>query len=173
MMAPRPPDGIDASNVAERRGPPSGAAALVVLGAMIGVALLGILGGGSDRTWVTRSLETELSVRLPQPLRSGMFFETTIRAVAQTPLTDATIAMSPSLWDNVTINRTIPQAAEEEYRDDLLLLHYGSIAAGEPILLKLNSQINPDLIWENPGEIQLRDSERVIARLPITVTVLP
>lgn len=171
-MTPRMPDGID-SSTAERRGPPSGTAALVVLGALIGAAMLGLLGGAPPRTSISTSAETELVVSLPQPLRSGMFFETTIRAVAQTPMKDATIAMSPSLWDNITINTAIPQASEEEYRDGLLLLHYGPLAAGETILLKLDSQVNPDLVWGNRGEIQVRDGERVIVRLPITVMVLP
>ena len=110
---------------------------------------------------------------MPGILRSGMFFETQIDITARKAIDDATIAMSPALWRSITINTQFPEPAEQVFKDGFYQFHYGRLEAGEHIRLKLDAQINPDLFLGNSGEIVLRDGDHKIARLPVTLTVLP
>lgn len=172
-MSDRVPDGIDRSRVIETAGPLAGTAPLFVLGTMIAMALLGLFGGIRSDSLLIRRPNADVSVAVPQTLRSGMFFETNIQAVARTPLTDATIGLSPSLWRSITINTAMPQATEEEFKDGFFRLHYGALDAGDAIRLKLDAQINPDLFAGNRGEVVLFDGDRQVASIPIQIAVLP
>ena len=41
-------------------------------------------------------------------LRNGEFFETRLTATAARPLADVTVAFSPSVWRNMTVNTMLP-----------------------------------------------------------------
>ncbi|MGX7896391.1 hypothetical protein [Tsuneonella sp. HG222] len=167
------PDGISEREVTPARGLPRGAVALGLLGSLLVVALAGAFGGQSSPPLVAKTELADLSVSTPAILRSGMFFETTVDVTAHADLADATIALSPSLWRSITINTSMPQAGEEEFSDKLFKLHYGPLARGEAIHLKLDGQVNPDLFLGNRGDVALFDGEREIGRIAVRVKVLP
>lgn len=175
MMNPAPslPNGFDRDQSAETLGPPAGSAALIILSTLLIAASLGWLGGGSPERYSSVGKQTEIVVTMPHILRSGMFFETQIDVTARKPIDDATIAMSPALWRSITINTQIPEPAEQDFKDGFYRFHYGHLGVGDRIRLKLDAQINPDLFLGNSGEIVLQDGDHTIARLPVTLTVLP
>lgn len=102
-----------------------------------------------------------------------MFFETRVNLTARTQLADATIALSPALWRNITINTEMPQASEEKYAQGYYRLHFGPLAAGEQVHLKLDAQINPDLFAGNRGKVAAFDGDRLLVALPVETRVLP
>lgn len=167
------PDGISRNHLAAAGGPPAGTAAIFILGMLLTAALAGWLGGARSERYARSSAQADIVVSMPQIMRSGMFFETRIEVIAREPLNDATIAMSPALWRSITINTQIPEPSEQEFKSGFYQFHYGPLKAGERIAVKFDAQINPDLFLGNKGEIALLDGERPVARLPLTLTVLP
>ena len=167
------PVGIEERHITGQRGWPAGLASLVLLGALILAAIAGWLGGMPSETARAANADVELSVTQPRILRSGMFFETVIELRARQPLEDATIAMAAPLWRSITINTAMPQASEEEFSNGDYRLHFGPLQAGESIVLKLDSQINPDLFAGTHGAVSANDGDRRLVTLPITKRVLP
>lgn len=172
-MATNLPSGLEPANLGGSSRLPAGTAALLVLGAMIAAAFGGLLGGAAPDRMHTANRTATLEVELPGTLRSGMFFETMIEVSAHDRLDDATVAMTPSLWRRITVNTQMPQPSEEEYSGGFFRLHYGPLDAGEKLIVKLDAQINPDLFAGTSGEVALFDGDRLIARVPIELTVLP
>ena len=54
----------------------------------------------------------------------------------------------------------------------LLDVSYGH-GPGETLDIKIDGQINPSLFAGTQGRIELRDGERVLAAVPVEMTVLP
>ena len=51
----------------------------------------------------------------------------------------------------------IPQADKEEYRKGRFLFHYGKLAPGEVLAVKIDGQINPPLFMGTSGSIGVDD----------------
>jgi hypothetical protein len=172
-MAVRFPDGILDAHTRRASGLPAGFVALTLLGAMLLAALCGLLGGTPSTARSVRSGDAVLTIEHPEILRSGMFFETRVDFVARRSIGDAVIAMSPQLWRSITINSAMPQAKEEDYSGGLFRLHFGPLAAGQRVNLKLDAQINPDLVLGTSGQIAALDGDRILTTIPVETKVLP
>ncbi len=170
----RLPDGIE-----DRHGRPwrwakfAALLPMLVLAALLGLALVGTFGGGSEKVWVADTPSARLRVTAPEPLRNGMFFEMRIAVDPRRPFEDLTIVVSESLWRQFTINTEIPAPAEETFSDGRFHFAFGPVDAGEALVLKVDGQINPPLTLGNKGEIALYDGDRRIAVVPMTIRVLP
>ncbi len=168
------PDGISDRHVKPRPwSRHASPLAFLVLGAMVALAVSGTLGGGKNTTAIARGAEASLSVNTPQHIRNGQLFETRIIVEATAPIGDLVVALPPSLWRDLTINSLIPAPGEEEFADGLFKFRYGAFKAGERLEIKVANQINPALIGRNRGAVILFDGERPLARVPLTLTVLP
>ncbi|MGN6621169.1 MAG: hypothetical protein ACTHKR_08935 [Sphingomonas sp.] len=154
-----------------RRRP--GLLSLIVLGLLMIAALAGVFGGGRGATLTAASPQATLTVHTNRVLRNGVFFETRIAIAAHTDLADATVVLPPSLWRDMTINSTVPQAASEEFKTGAFRFHYGKLAAGEALELKIDGQINPPLFRGTRGFIALADGDRALVSIPVSITVLP
>lgn len=170
-----PPVG-DAESIAPRapRDRPFAAVLpIMVLGAIVVAALLGVFGGGKSTPMQAMSPAATLTVTTPQTLRSGLFFETRITIAAHRAIDDVVIAVPPELWRDQTINTTIPNAEKEEADDDLFRFHYGPLAAGKTLTIKFDGQLNPPLFAGTRGSIALQDGETPLARIPLHYRVWP
>jgi len=168
------PDGISESvappRLWDRHASPI---SFLILAAIMIAALAGLTGGQPSRP---RHAETDtalLSVKTPEVIRNGEFFETRIMVVAKQPLTDAVIAVSPGLWHDMTINTMIPAPGDERFADGSYRFSYGPIAAGDRLEVKVDGQINPPLFAGNRGTIALYDGDRPIGSRKIEIKVLP
>ncbi|MDK2761068.1 MAG: hypothetical protein KYX64_06880 [Sphingopyxis sp.] len=173
--AGRFPDGLDEKNLhgghlfARHASPLS----IILLGSLILLAMFDVA-GGRPATPVMRDFgSATLTVETPTTLRNGEFFETRIAIRADADMDDAVLAFTPDLWRDMTINSTIPAAAEETFKEGLLRWSYGPLKAGETLRVKIDGQINPPLFAGNAGEVQLYDGDRRIGRLPMSIRVLP
>ncbi|KQT85388.1 hypothetical protein [Aurantimonas sp. Leaf443] len=146
---------------------------LVVLGAILLVALSGFLGGGAPARHVAERPEALLAVSVPDILRNGEFFEMVVRLEARSPVGDLTLGVEPSLWADMTQNTMIPAAGEESYADGLFRFAYGPVEAGSAVEVKMDLQINPDLLGGTRGDVVLLDGERELLRLPVAIAVRP
>ena len=175
IVAERFPDGLEERHAGHRPALHRHANPLSVLllGGLLLLALLGLLGGGKSPVVQASAPAATLSVKTPQTLRSGLFFETDITAEAHAPIADAVIAVPPSLWQDETVNTQVPAPDKEAFKDGAFRFHYGPLAAGERLHVKVDGQINPPLTVGTEGAVVLLDGEREIARVPLSVRVLP
>lgn len=167
------PDGIDPSHAAPRGRRWRRWIAVAVLGTIMLAALLGAFGGGKVRPVVVENDAARVEVRTPRVLRNGVFFETHVQITARQPIDNAVVAVSRSLWRDMTINTMIPAPAEESSEGDMFRFDYGPLKAGETRDIKIDGQINPPLFAGAEGRIALRDGERALVAVPLAITVLP
>ena len=146
---------------------------LGILAAILLVALSGLLGGAPAPTMRAAAAGAELAVTTPDRLRNGMFFETRVAAVAKRPIDDAVIAIPAVMWRDLTINTLIPGPAEEEFVDGEFRFHFGPLAAGQRLGVKIDGQMNPARLGSSTGRIRLLDGEVEVAALPVTLQVIP
>lgn len=169
------PDGLRDDHI-DKRGPLFAHAnplSLLVLGALLAAALLGLFGGGTSDTQIARGDTATLAIHTPRTVRNGIFFETRLTIAATSDLTDATLALPPALWRDMTINTSVPQSDKEEYKDGAFRFHYGPLTAGETLEVKFDGQINPPLFGGNTGRIALLDGDREVTAVPLSIRVLP
>ena len=144
-----------------------------ILALVLAAALSG-LAGGQPSPLRTKSFEAaRLEVKTPSVIRNGEFFETRIRIEAARDVSDAVLAVSSSLWTDMTINTMIPAAAEESFKDGTHRFSYGKLRAGETLVVKIDGQINPPLFAGTRGDIALFDGERRLGSMPLQIKVLP
>ena len=176
MADERPfPDGIADRNLAPRTPLHRHASplSLILLAGLLLVALIGMLGGRVSPTRAVDTPAVRLEVQMPAVARNGIFFESRIRVTPHRPFRDLRIAVSPSLWRDITQNTMIPAAGEEGFGQGYFTFAYGPHDAGEAIEVKADFQINPSLVRGTHGEVAVFDGETRVAVLPLVLAVRP
>lgn len=168
-----PPDGIGEREIQpiegwRRHASPS---SLIVFGAVVTVALLGLL--GHERTWGAAGDGASLEVHMPEVIRNGEFFEMRLTVEAVRDIGALVVTVDQSLWEDITINTQIPAPAEEVSEDGVYRFTFGQLAAGTTFLFKIDGQVNPDIVGGNEGRITVLDGGRVLAGTTVTMGVLP
>ncbi len=169
--ATRPPDGIAeghwrAVGAWRRHASPL---SLIVFGVVIVLGLTGFLGREHD--WVATADGVELSVHAPEIIRNGEFFEMRIRVESDRTLEELAIGVDQTLWEDFTVNTLIPAATDEVSEDGEFRFTFGE-QPGE-FMLKIDLQVNPDILGGNEGVITLYDGDRELASVTVGMTVLP
>lgn len=146
---------------------------LGVLVVILGIALLGLVGGGPASTVRASSPAASLAVTSPDRLRNGMFFETRIAAVARAPVGDVVIAIPAGMWRDTTINSLIPGPKEEQFVDGEFRFHFGALEAGAKLGLKIDGQLNAPRYGASRGRIRLLDGNRELTAVPVALKIIP
>jgi hypothetical protein len=167
------PDGITERNVEpvaawRRHASPLG---LVAFGVVVVLALVGVL--GHERTWAASGGGVALEVHAPEIIRNGEFFELRVRVTADDALEELVIGVDESLWVDITVNTMIPAAADEASEDGEVRFTFAELPAGTEFLLKVDLQVNPDIIAGNAGTITVYDGDERLTSADLTITVLP
>jgi hypothetical protein len=179
MSAKRSPAGDFPQGITESHSDEKGwhrhanPASLIALGSLLTVAFMGVFGG---QPHPARSIDTpsaQVSLELPERIRNGEFFEMRITVETKRDFDDLTLAISSTYWHDLTINTMIPAPADEKSEDGDYLFSYGEIEAGQKLTIKIDGQINPPLFGGTDGDIELRDGEATIARIPVEMKVMP
>jgi len=167
------PDGIGPDHLVKGPSPMRAWLPLAVLGAVLLVALSGVLGGQPNPVIAATSGSARLELKAPQVLRNGEFFELRIQSRAHQAIDRPVVAVSATYWRDLTINSMIPAPTEEGFADGYFTFEFAPLAAGEVLELKIDGQVNPPLVGVNRGVLELRDDTRVVARLNPALRVLP
>jgi hypothetical protein len=167
------PDGIGEGDIrpVARWRRHAGPAGIIVFGAVVALALLGVL--GHERTWAVSQAGVALEVHGPEVIRNGEFFEIRVRVTAEEPLSELTVGIDETIWEDITVNTMIPAAADEVSEDGEVRLTFAELPAGTAFLLKLDLQVNPDILGGNEGTITVYDGEAPLVATDISITVLP
>lgn len=170
---PRAPDGIG-----EKHTRPSGGwrhhaspLALVVFGLVIVLGLTGLLGREAD--WRAEENGVRLAVHSSEIIRNGEFFEMRISVEADEPIDELVVGVDEELWKDMTVNTMIPGAADESSADGEFRFTFAELDAATPFILKVDVQVNPDIVAGNTGAITVYDGETSLATTDISITVLP
>ena len=145
--------------------------ALIVLPLL--AAFLGLLGGGPEPVRVARSPEATLTVVTPAILRSGNWFETQVVVEPNQDIADLSIAVDQPLWRGMSIDTAIPDPEKLESLEGEFTYGFGPLRRGERFLFKLDGQIQPRGFRRMSGRITVKDGERALVAVPVTLTVLP
>lgn len=170
---PTLPDGIAEEHVRPIRGWRRHASplSLVVFGVVVALALSGLL--GRERTWSAESEGTVLEIHTSEIVRNGEFLEMRVRVTSDAPIDQLVIGIDETLWEDVTVNTMIPAAADEGSEDGEVRLTFAELAAGTAFLLKVDMQINPDVVLGNAGTLTVYDGEARLVAADLSITVLP
>jgi hypothetical protein len=167
------PDGIGDDNVRliegwQRHASPL---ALVVFGAVVLLALTGML--GHERDWRSEVEGTRLAVHAPEIIRNGEFFELRMTVESDEQIDELVVGVATSLWEDMTVNTMIPAATEESGEAGAFRFTFDRLDAGSVFELKVDLQVNPDILGGNEGDITVYDGEEAITQVTIGMTVLP
>ena len=144
---------------------------LLVFGAVVLAGLSGVL--GHERDWIARANGVELTVHASEVIRNGEFFEMRVHVAADEPIGELTIGVEDALWTDMTVNTMLPAPSEEESADGEFRFTFASVDAGTEFLLKVDLQVNPDILGGNSGRVTVYDGDRELASSEIAITVLP
>lgn len=144
-----------------------------ILIVLLGAALLGLLGGGSYATDAAAARKASLEIIAPGVLRTGEYFEIRADIAARQPVAKPTLAIGAGLWRNVTVNSFYPAAKSETSEADQFRFEYDALKAGDSLLVKIDGQVNDNMTDRLSGPIRLLDGQEEIARIDMTIKVLP
>lgn len=169
------PDGLDKRHLERDRGfrRHASVVSLCVLGAIIAIALSGLLGGAGDSHLTTANDHVVLTYEGPTRIRNGMFFEVHVHVTARQPIKKLELSLDPSLERDITMNSMIPAAADETFKDGAFRYTFDKLDAGDKFDVKFDFQINPSLFAGNKGNIAVYDGDAKLAALPVSITVFP
>jgi len=175
VASAKPPDGIDDSHIPDARSLWHRASwfSLAVLALLVGCALSGILGGQPSPVRVAETVDVRIAVKMPAVIRNGEFFETEIVITPKRDIAELVLEVDPRLWRDLTVNTFLPAPAEEAFKGGAFRFSYGPASAGDPLVLKLDSQINPSLFGGTRGAMTVSDGDATLATLPLSMRVLP
>jgi hypothetical protein len=170
---PRAPDGIGEEHVRPVAGWRRHASplALVVFGAVMVLGMTGLLGREAD--WRAETNGVRLGVHTSEILRNGEFFEMRVSVEADEPITELVIGVDSALWEDLTVNTMIPAASDETSEHGEFRFTFAELDAGTPFLMKIDLQVNPDIVAGNEGTVSVYDGEEPLAAADVTIAVLP
>ena len=170
---PKGPDGIGEEHerpaVAWRRH--ASPLSLVVFASVVVLGLTGVL--GHERDWRAESNGTQLTVHGPEVIRNGEFLELRIQVSSAEPIGELVVGISAGLLEDLTVNTMIPAPAEEESADGEFRFTFAELEPSTEFLLKIDLQVNPDIVGGNEGAVTVYDGEQRLVETEIGITVLP
>lgn len=167
------PDGIAARHLEPGGGQLRGLVPAFLLGALLLAALLGLFGGTPDPTVGAQANGVRLTVTAPRTLRSGMILEIDIAVDAMRPIAKPVVAISGAYLRNLSFNSIIPDASQAGFENGEVTLQYGALKPGDRLQVKMDGQVNPPLVGENRGVVEVRDDKSVLVRRPVRLRVFP
>jgi hypothetical protein len=141
--------------------------ALIVLAALIGFI------GQRSHTSSAASPAATLTLRAPQVVRGGVFFEARIDIRARQPIEHPRLVFDEGWLEGLQMNSIEPAAESESSRDGRLVLSYGSLEPGDLLRVYTQLEVNPTSNGVRPFHLELDDEARPLARLDRTIRVLP
>jgi hypothetical protein len=124
----------------------------------------------------TRSAESGAATatwHAPARIRNGEFFEMRLAVDAHERIDELVVSIDLALWEDFTINTFFPAASEETTEDGRLRLTFGPVERGGTFEMKVDAQINPDMLWRNEGAVVVSDGDDRLLEIPVVIEVLP
>jgi hypothetical protein len=147
--------------------------AVVTLFLAIAVAALLDVFGQESSTATVQAPEGSVSVRAPDTVRGGLFFQTRLEVRARTRIAEPRIVLDPGVLQGMQVNSIEPAPASETSRDGLVELSYDAVEAGELLRIWMQFEVNPTNAGRHSYGIEVDDGTRPVARVRRTLRVFP
>jgi len=138
---------------------------------VVALGMAGLL--GRETVWHAEANGVTLAVHGSEIIRNGEFLEMRISVESQAPLSELAIGVEEGLWEDMTVNTMIPGAADEASVDGEFRFTFAELGANRTFLLKVDLQVNPDIVAGNAGAVTVYNDGEPIASTNVTITVLP
>ena len=135
------------------------------------LGLTGLL--GREAVWRAETNGVTLEVHTSEIIRNGEFFEMRVSVASDHALDDLVIGVEDGLWADMTVNTMIPAAADEASADGEFRFTFAELEANTPFLLKVDLQVNPDIVAGNDGAVTVYDGQEPLTSTDVSIRVLP
>jgi hypothetical protein len=160
-------------DLAGRRGEPwVRRLVIAVLALVVVAALLGVAGQrhGAVRA---QAATAALTVDAPERVRGGLFFQGRIDIAARDRIGTPKIVLGEGWTEEMQLNTLEPAPAAESSNAGQLELEYDPLRTGDHLTIWMQFEVNPTGAGSRDRSVTLLDDERLIARAPAEITVLP
>ena len=145
---------------------------LGLLAVVCALALVNVFGQSPEHSVGTGEAAT-LEVSAPDRLRGGVYYEAEFTIRATRELEHATLLLDSGWFESMHINSYTPEPVGTAYRNGMLAIDYGHVAAGDELVARLELQVNPtNVAWRSQG-VQLHDETEPLAAVDRRVIVFP
>ena len=145
----------------------------VALVAIFVLAALFNVFGQRPQTTTAGVPEASLKMYSPERVRSGLFYETRFTIHALQDVKNATLVLSSTWLEGMTLNTIEPGPISESSRNGSLAFQLGHIPAGDKYILFLQFQVNPTNVGRRDQVVELYDGERRLFGIHRTITIFP
>lgn len=145
---------------------------VALLALFCGAGLLNVF-GQQPGTTVAEGGGARLEVDGPDRLRGGLMGQFRITVTSGHRLARPRLVLADGFLEETTINTITPEAADQGSEDGRLVLAYGPVAAGAPLVVRVQFQVNPNGVGSREQDVELRDGDTVLARVDRHLVVLP
>jgi hypothetical protein len=156
-----------------QRGKPWMRRVVVALFAAVVVAALVGAFGQQDETVTASASGATLTVRAPERVRGGLFFQGRMDIAARERIRRPRVVLGDGWTEELQLNTLEPAPASESSRDGRLELEYDAIDEGERLTLWLQFEANPTGAGHRDRSVELLDGDRRLAMTGGDLTVLP
>jgi hypothetical protein len=145
---------------------------LFLLAAFVAVGLANVFGQATGETSVANDA-ARLTLRAPDAIRSGLFYQVMFRVDARRELKEPALVLDPGWVEGFTVNAYQPEPVEWEHRNGRNVLLYGPIPAGGHLIARLQYQVNTTAIGPRMQHVVLEDRGVPLLRLEHEAFVYP
>jgi hypothetical protein len=147
-------------------------ATIAVFAAVVVAALAGAFGQQQDTARAQAAAGT-LTVRAPQQVRGGLFFQGRLDIVARRPMAKPRIVLGPGWTEEMQLNTIEPSPASESSSAGQLEFEYDPMKAADHLTIWMEFEANPTSMGRRDRAVTLLDGDRVIAHVPGRLTAFP
>jgi hypothetical protein len=146
---------------------------LLALVALIAVlALVGVFGQRPSSTRA-EAVPAGLTISAPDAVRGGLLFQARFEIRAKQALDDATLVLSQSWLNGMTVNTIEPGPVNEASRNGNLALSLGHVPAGARYVLFMQFQVNPTTVGSRTLRAELDDGEQSVLTISRRLRIFP
>jgi hypothetical protein len=131
------------------------------------VAALANAFGQADSTDTASGAAATLSVKAPSRVRGGLVYQSEFKIEAKQALAAPTLVLQRGWVDQTTINtiQPEPEGSVTDASGDLKL-RFGSLGAGQTLVVYGQFQVNPLNVGSHPAGVDLYDGGKLLASIP-------
>jgi len=151
------------------------AARRVLMASFALISLAALIGFFGQRSTTSAAVTPSVRMTLdaPETVRGGIFFQALVNIRALTPVEHPRLVLDEGWLEGLQVNSIEPAAESESSRDGRLVLSYGALEPGDLLRIYFQFEVDPTNVGERSFTLELDDEERLLARIPRTLRVLP
>jgi hypothetical protein len=114
-----------------------------------------------------------LTVTAPTRLRSGLIFQVKVQVDARRDIKQLQLDFDEGWWESMSVNSIVLEPEQETSKAGHVQLLYGKLEAGESLVARIYSQVNPTNVGKRRENVILADSETPLLTVHRSLTIFP